>query len=148
MVKVEPAQLTDLDDLVNLLNILFSQESEFKPNVDAQKKGLSLILSNNQIGQIFVARYQKKVVGMVSLLFTVSTALGAKVAILEDMVVHPDYRDKGVGSKLLSFARDYALQNAILRITLLTDADNLNAHRFYARHGFSQSAMVAFRQLL
>ncbi|HYQ38837.1 MAG TPA: GNAT family N-acetyltransferase, partial [Pseudomonas sp.] len=34
------------------------------------------------------------------------------------------------------------------RITLLTDADNAAAQRFYARHGFGPSPMIPLRRLL
>ena len=88
------------------------------------------------------------VVGMVSLLFTESTALGAKVALLEDMIVLPEYRACKVGSKLLSAAISCALESGCKRITLLTDQANTQAQHFYKMHGFEQSSMSAFRLLL
>ena len=88
------------------------------------------------------------VVGMVSLLFTESTALGAKVALLEDMIVLPEYRACKVGSKLLSAAIACALESGCKRITLLTDQANTQAQHFYKMHGFEQSSMTAFRLLL
>ena len=82
---------------------------------------------------------------MVNLLYTVSTALGSRVAILEDMVVSPKIRGQNVGSSLIEYALDYARKQGCQRITLLTDSDNIAAHRFYERHGFSRSTMVPFR---
>jgi ribosomal protein S18 acetylase RimI-like enzyme len=35
-----------------------------------------------------------------------------------------------------------------MRLTLLTDADNAPAQRFYQRHGFAPSAMIPLRLLL
>jgi len=74
-----------------------------------------------------------------------STALGGRVALLEDMVVRPDARGRGAGSLLLRAAVEFARAAGCLRITLLTDADNAAAQRFYARHGFGQSAMIPMR---
>lgn len=34
------------------------------------------------------------IIGMVSILWSISTALGGKVAFLEDMIVSPSYRGK------------------------------------------------------
>ncbi|CUS41282.1 GCN5-related N-acetyltransferase [hydrothermal vent metagenome] len=82
---------------------------------------------------------------MVNVLFTVSTALGARVAIFEDMIVSPEVRGSGVGSKLLEYAISSAQVCGCKRITLLTDSDNISAQRFYAKHGFEKSAMIPLR---
>jgi GNAT superfamily N-acetyltransferase len=82
---------------------------------------------------------------MANLLYTVSTALGGKVGLLEDMVVRPEFRGQGVGLALLSAAIEYAQQVGCLRLTLLTDVDNLSAQQFYQRAGFAQSSMVPMR---
>lgn len=85
---------------------------------------------------------------MVNLLYTISTALGERVAILEDMVVSPSARSLGLGSALLEHAIDHARRQGCRRITLLTDAHNLDAQRFYARHGFARSSMLPMRLAL
>lgn len=85
---------------------------------------------------------------MVTLLFLPSTALGGRVALLEDMVVKPVARGAGGGGRLLRAAIDYARSAGCLRITLLTDAHNAAAQRFYGRHGFARSAMIPMRLLL
>ena len=82
---------------------------------------------------------------MVNLLFTVSTALGERVVLLEDMVVAPSVRGAGVGSALLTAAIDFARAQRCPRITLLTDRVNADAQRFYARHGFTASDMLPMR---
>jgi len=143
--EINQADLTDIPQLCILLDVLFSQEAEFKPNHELQARGLSKILNNEEIGVILVARDSGKVIGMVSILYTASTALGEKVGILEDFVVLPEYRGKGVGSELISYALNFSKQKGCKRITLLTDDDNEDAHRFYLRFGFSRSPMVPFR---
>ena len=143
--EINQADLTDIPQLCFLLDILFSQEAEFKPNHELQGRGLSKILNNEEIGVILVARDSNKVVGMVSILYTVSTAFGERVGVLEDFVVLPKYRGDGVGSELLSYAFNFSKQKGCKRITLLTDDDNEDAQRFYLRHGFSRSSMVPFR---
>ncbi len=99
--KIEMATTSDIPTSCTLLDYLFSQEVEFKPNHETQSRGLEMILNNNNIGNIFVARKNKKIIGMVIILYTVSTALGERVALLEDMVVSPNERKLGVGSMLL-----------------------------------------------
>ena len=88
------------------------------------------------------------VVGMVSLLYTISTAWGGKVALLEDMIVLPDFRGNGAGTMLLQTAIRFAESVGCLRITLLADRDNYLAKHFYRQHGFHESAMMTMRQPL
>ena len=142
------ANSEDIPELCSLLQSLFSQEIEFKPDHKLQVQGLSRILSNPDIGNIIIARESKKIVGMVNLLYTVSTALGGRVAILEDMVVNTAMRGKGIGSELLEYSFVLAKKNKCLRITLLTDHDNDRAHYFYLKHGFNRSSMTVFRKSL
>jgi len=113
-----------------------------------QSAGLQKIVDSPEHGQILVLRESGSLVGMVNLLFTISTALGGQVTILEDMVVHPDYRGSGAGSKLLQAAIDFAKSAGCRRITLLTDKTNEAAQRFYKRHGFGLSEMIPMRLLL
>ncbi len=146
--KIEMATTSDIPTLCALLDYLFSQEIEFKPNHETQSRGLEMILNNNNIGNIFVAKKNKTIVGMVILLYTVSTALGERVVLLEDMVVSPNERELGIGSKLLDHAVKYATEKGCKRITLLTDKMNIGAQKFYKQHKFNLSSMIPFRMII
>ena len=148
MIDIKPAQTKDIPELCRLLNVLFSQEAEFQPNGEAQAKGLQQIIEHPEIGTILVAKQGEHILGMVNLLYTLSTALGETVVLLEDLVVLPDARNLGIGTQLLRFATEFLKTRGIKRITLLTDVDNENAHRFYQTQGFERSSMVVFRQTL
>lgn len=139
------ARQSDIDALVKLLGVLFSQEVEFEPNIDRQQQALREIIRSPQLGEILVLKDGQRIIGMVSLLYTISTALGGAVALLEDMVIDPDYRNRGAGTKLLNDAVQRASLRGCQRVTLLTDGDNIKAQRFYQRHGFTVSSMKPFR---
>jgi len=143
--EIAPANASDIPALCELLDLLFSQEADFKPDHEAQSRGLARIISSPEVGLIVVVRQDGRVVGMVNLLYTVSTALGERVALLEDMVVSPAARGSGVGSRLLEQAIQFARLNGCKRITLLTDRANESAQRFYQKHGFGFSAMIPLR---
>ena len=146
--KISTARVQDIPNLCMLLNILFEQEKEFTPDEKAQIKGLNTIIETPEIGEIFVARDEENVIGMVNLLYTISTALGGKVAILEDMVVDKYARGKGVGSVLIDHVINHAKEKGCKRITLLTDVDNTSAQKFYIKHGFFISDMSILRHRL
>ena len=142
------ATLDDVPDLCQLLELLFSQEAEFVPDRALARAGLEQIIAQPERGRILVARDEAAIVGMVNLLFTISTALGGRVALLEDMIVHPARRGGGAGSQLLRAAIEAAREAGCRRISLLTDRDNEAAQNFYQKHGFTPSDMVTLRLLL
>jgi len=145
MENIIAATKDDIPQLVSLLHFLFTQEADFTPDADRQARGLSLIIESPQVGVILVARSGDEITGMVNLLFTISTAEGGPVCWLEDMVVRPESRGGGVGSRLLAAAIDHARRHGFLRMTLLTDKINSGAQRFYQRHGFTESGMTTLR---
>ncbi|MCE9542603.1 MAG: GNAT family N-acetyltransferase [Verrucomicrobia bacterium] len=142
---IEPATLDDLPQLADLLYDLFSHEADFIPNKEKQMRGLRLILEQPNRGRIFVLRGGERIIGMINLLITISTAEGGFVLILEDLVVHSGHRGQGYGGRLLEHALGYARSKDFLRITLLTDKLEESARSFYERHGFRQSGMVPMR---
>jgi AraC family transcriptional regulator of adaptative response/methylated-DNA-[protein]-cysteine methyltransferase len=140
------AKIDDIDTLCELLFELFSQEVEFTPNKEIQQKALKTIILDENIGDIYVATINEKVVAMVNILYTISTALGNQVAIFEDFIVDKNYRNQGIGENLIDFVFEDLNAKNFSRITLLTDNDNLKAHKFYEKKGFIKSSMVPFRK--
>jgi GNAT superfamily N-acetyltransferase len=147
-VVIEPATEADLDELSDLLGELFSEESDFRPNKEKQLRGLRLIFEQPNRGRVFVLRRDNAIVGMINLLFTISTAEGGFVIVLEDLVVHKEFRGHGYGSQLLQHAIDFAKQKNFLRVTLLTDRPELRSQVLFRRHGFHESSMMPMRLLL
>jgi ribosomal protein S18 acetylase RimI-like enzyme len=145
---IEQATLEDLPQLTDLLLDLFSQEPDFVPNRAKQMRGLRLILEQPNRGRIFVLRQNGTILGMINLLFTISTAEGGFVILLEDVIVHRDFRGRAFGSKLLIHAIEYAKKKDFVRITLLTDKLNDADFRFFSRHGFVESKMIPMRLIL
>jgi len=146
--KLIKATHSDISELVELLSSLFEQEAEFEPNSEIQSKALSKIILDPKIGIILIAKDDDKILGMVNLLFTESTALGSKVALLEDMVILSSSRGRGIGSQLIDYAISEAKKAGCKRITLLTDIENTKAQSFYQKKGFVKSKMTPYRLLL
>ena len=145
---IEQATMEDLPQMVDLLYELFGQEGDFVPDRMKQERGLRLILEQPSRGRIFVYRWNDAIVGMVNLLFTISTAEGGFVIVLEDVIVHRDFRGRGFGDKLVSHAIESAKRKDFLRITLLTDRLNDDGQRFFRAHGFVESKMIPMRLVL
>ena len=145
MIRIEQATTEHIPQMADLLAVLFSEEVEFRPDREKQIRGLRMIIGAPERGNLFIATEEDEVVGMVSLLFTISTANGAPACWLEDMVIRPDHRGMGIGTRLLQHAVVYAKSHGFTRITLLTDRVNEKTVRFYERNGFQHSEMVPMR---
>ncbi len=146
--RIEPATLEDLPLLTELLMDLFSTESDFHPDAAKQMHGLRLILEQPNRGRIFVLRNSSRIIGMVNLLFTISTAEGGLVVLLEDLVIAAGHRGQGYGGRLMRYALDFAREKKFRRVTLLTEKTDERTIRFYEKHGFYRSGMIPMRLLL
>lgn len=147
-VRVEPATIEDLANLVDLVMELMELQGDFTPDRAAHERGLRLILEEPSRGRIFVLRNDERIIGMVNLLFTISTAVGGFAILLEDVVVHPDHRGHGYGSMLVEHVVEFARQKGFKRITLLTDKLSAQSQSFFKRHGFEFSHLIPMRRLI
>lgn len=146
--RVESATIDDLPALVELVMGLFSKSGDFMPDEAAQERGLRLILEQPNRGRIFVVRNNDRILGMVNLLFTISTARGGFVLLMEDVVIHMDHQGQGFGTMLINHVFDFARQKSFKRITLLTDRVSAESQEFFKKHGFDYSNMIPMRKII
>ncbi|GAA5478615.1 GNAT family N-acetyltransferase [Haloferula helveola] len=146
--KIEPATIEDLPELVEMVMELFRLQGDFMPDATAQERGLALILEQPSRGRIFVMRNDHQIIGMVNLLFTISTAMGGFVIQMEDVIIHPDHRGQGFGSQLLEHVIDFARSKDFKRITLLTDKISAESQNFFRKYNFEYSNMIPMRRIM
>jgi GNAT superfamily N-acetyltransferase len=145
---VEPATIEDLPALTELVVDLMSRSDDFTADRAVQERGLRLILEQPNRGRIFVVRNKDRIFGMVNLLFTISTARGGFVILMEDVVIHPDHRGQGFGRMLVDYVVDFARQKNFKRITLLTDKMSAESQEFFKKQGFEYSNMIPMRRII
>ncbi len=59
---------------------------------------------------------------------------------LNNVAVVPEYRGRGIGTRLMSVLREEGARRQVRRITLDVDAENVQAASWYARHGFEEAS--------
>jgi ribosomal protein S18 acetylase RimI-like enzyme len=96
MPSFRKARHEDVDQLVTLLRLLFSIEEDFSFDEVKQRRGLVMLLHSDR-GCILVAEAVGRVIGMCTGQLVVSTAEGGPAVVVEDMVVDPAHRRRGVG---------------------------------------------------
>jgi N-acetylglutamate synthase-like GNAT family acetyltransferase len=147
MFTYRQAVAEDIPDMVELLRQLFSIEKDFNFNQGKHRAGL-LMLFHDKSSKIFIAEKQKRVVGMCTLQVLTSSAEGAKVGLLEDLIVDENCRHEGVGSQLLEAATEWAKKSGLKRIQLLADKGNIPALNFYHKYNWSSTNLICIRKLL
>lgn len=145
---VEPATIEDMPALTELVMNLMDASGDFTSDRTLQERGLQLILEQPSRGRIFVVRNADQIFGMVNLLFTISTARGGFVILMEDVVIHPDHRGQGYGTMLVDYVVDFAKKKQFKRITLLTDRISAESQEFFKKQGFDYSSMIPMRRII
>ncbi len=133
--------------MVELLGDLFSIEPDFMVDPARQEVGLKGLLEDPLRALVLVARAPgaEQAVGMVTLQVLVSTAEGGQVGLVEDLVIHPEWRGQGLGAALLAELQHQARLRGLTRLQLLADQENTPALEFYGRQGWDRTRMICLR---
>jgi GNAT superfamily N-acetyltransferase len=59
------------------------------------------------------------------------------VALLDELYVVPEFRNQGNGAAMIALLRMYAEERAVNAIEINVDEGDIDAQRFYERHGYS-----------
>lgn len=85
-----------------------------------------------------------QLVGVASVYLDILSVRFGRRASVEDLAVHPAWRSRGVGSRLLAAARAWAHEQGADYVFLESGLGRTEAHRFYLREGATHAA-AAFR---
>lgn len=123
--KIVEATLKDFEQICEIEQACFVE-----PYTPEQ---LMYEFNENPLNQILVAYDEDKIVGFVDYMITFNSATISQIAVL------PNYRKKGLGSKLLeemekSFPKE--IDDVVETITLEVRESNINAISFYKKNGY------------
>jgi len=143
-VRIRPATKNDMEEMADLIEILFKLEPDFIIEREKQKKGLSALIDSDS-AFVAVAEHRGRVVGMCTCQRLISTAEGGNSGIIEDLVVSSEIRKKGIGKSLIRNVALWAEKHGISRLQLLADRDNYGALGFYRKTGWDMTRLVCLR---
>ena len=145
-IKIRKAYQSDISQMCDLLNELFSIEADFVAAPDKQARGLQLLLEDKDRSLVLVAAVGNEVVGMCSVQTLLSTSEGSLVGLVEDVVVRNDYRGKGVATSLLANIFSWCEEKGITRVQLLADRGNQEALDFYVSREWIHTNLICMRK--
>ena len=135
MVKIRMAHHEDLPNLSTLFDayrVFYKQKSDLEAAVHFLSERIL-----NKESTIIVAEIEQKLVGFTQLFPVFSSVSIKKSLILNDLYVDPEYRSKGIATKLLNKAKEYAIKTGNKGLALETAIDN-PAQKLYERLGWKK----------
>jgi GNAT superfamily N-acetyltransferase len=146
-VTIRAARPGDIPGMSDLLTGLFSIEADFSPDVEKQVRGLSVLVGAPPGRScVLVAERGGAVIGMATVQTLISTAEGGRVGMVEDVIVDPEFRSRGIGTRLLNGIAAWSERTGLKRLQLLADRDNIPALDFYASRNWSSTRLICLRR--
>lgn len=109
----------------------------------AKEKGAPIfthVINDPEHGAVFLAFDNAKCIGAISIYKIPQIRKGVYRAEIEEMYAAPDYHGKGVGAMLMKRAEQWARENDIVTIQLISNFHLKRAHNFYAKMGFVETS--------
>ena len=66
---------------------------------------------------------------------------------IDDIIVSPEFRSEGVGTALMEWVEKSLQEGGVSRLFLESGIDNENAHRFFARCGFTKVSLTMLKEI-
>lgn len=135
-ITVRQAVLSDLEALA----LLFDSYRQFYGRPSDLSAATEFLLARFNHGEsaVFIAHEGNKSVGFTQLYPSFSSVSLARIFVLNDLFVDEHTRRKGVASKLITAAIDYASSLGAVRVSLSTATSNEAAQRLYQSAGWKR----------
>ena len=128
---MEIKELTSLEEMLPQYDLMHLMYIKMTP--DMYKSFLEVMIPNNYSQ---VAVYENnECLGVTGIWFQTKLWCGKAIEI-DNFIVHPDHRSKGIGNRICAFVEAKAKALGCTNIVLDAYTTNFPAHRFYYNQGF------------
>jgi len=149
MIDFRKVELSDMPQLKEIASTAFKHHRYWldkKLNQDSVKEYYTRDLENlvnaaiepSQKNEFIVAAEGEKIVGYIALRIDdlLTSTFGFKWGVIASFALREEYREKGLGSKMLKKALEWFECKAVSRVDVWTDAENISAIQCYEKAGF------------
>lgn len=89
----------------------------------------------------------KTVIGYAVLQIDQEFDYAQKYGTVHDILVHPDFSGKGLGSTFFKYIENFLLSNECEFLLFESGSENLNAHHFFEKHKYEVISKVFYKKL-
>ncbi len=112
------------------------------------EKGVAAVLQDSNKGKYYVVEKDHQIIGSLLTTFEWSDWRNGTVLWIQSVYVLPEYRRKGVYSKLYEHVKNLVKNDSTLKgIRLYADKSNHGAHKAYQKLGMSPDHYITFEWL-
>ena len=140
--KIRKIILEDLDEVYELMNILYKENLKYDRFKDIYKLKLQ-----DKNSYYIVAVEENNIVGVLTSELQEKLHRERLQLFIEDLIVEEKRRNNGIGKALIENAVNYAKEKKCEVIELTSYKDNIKAHKFYENNGFINHS-VKFKMCL
>jgi GNAT superfamily N-acetyltransferase len=134
MVTVRAAELADIDQIPSMYEWLFEPPGSPPPGWDPQDAGAALGRAvSSDAAVVLIAILQGRFVGLCAAYDDLESVRFGRRVWVEDLMVHPEHRSRGIGKQLLDEAKRWAKARGATHLQLDSSEARTDAHRFYER---------------
>jgi len=146
-VKLLHAKMTDVKSIIELQTQLDRPLPKDKHEIRKFQELVKDYIRLKDSRGIILATSNSKLIGMVSyVLDRLNQPL--RELWIPELVVTADYRNRGIGKRLVMKCESIARRNKCYRIRLESRNDRIDSHNFYKKIGFSQMALAFEKKLI
>lgn len=145
---VRKAKTEDLNSILEFQLAMAKETEGIELEYSTVEKGVAAVLQDATKGNYYVAEKNGKVIGSLLTTFEWSDWRNGTVLWIQSVYVVPEFRRKGVYSRLYEHVKNLVLENAGLKgIRLYADKTNAAAHKVYRKLGMSPDHYTTFEWL-
>jgi ribosomal protein S18 acetylase RimI-like enzyme len=140
---VRKAEKGDLEGLLNLYKHLNNVEV---PSMSEQRiQDIWTNILNDKTQSVILGTVDGFIAATCVLIIVENlTRNGRPHAVIENVVTHPDYRDFGMGTRVLNEAKRIAEEKRCFKIMLMTGSKDPKVWSFYERNGYTTNDKRAY----
>ena len=141
--QFRPVRAAELSSLLDLYQHLNSDEPPL-PAEDILNEVWNNYLTDPKI-QCVVGEIEGRLVASCTLVIIPNLTRGARpYGLIENVVTRLEYRQQGIGTRLLQYALQLAWEQRCYKVMLLTGSKREETLRFYERAGFRRGLKTGF----
>ena len=136
MTSVRLATVDDAATVATLLDAFNREYDTPTPGPPALQARLEELLPEGQVIALLIG---EPAVGFALVTFRPNVWYAGPVALLDELYVAPGERNRGLGFELLAAVEEQARQRGGELVEINVDGEDVDARRFYERHGYTNS---------
>lgn len=140
--NIRKFKLIDKKEIIELIQNLYKEDANGESiNLQKINRTFKELFLHSEKGSIFVIEDKKKIIGYAIIINYWSNELGGNVLFIDEIYIHPDYRDIGVGTNFINYLIKNKISSSV-GIQLEITKSNKKAKNFYEKLGFDLSDRI------